>query len=55
MTDTEDGLTLEQLLERADDIGQRIGQVLGSAGELSRQAETLRGQVNEFLAKVRAA
>jgi hypothetical protein len=29
--------------------------VLGAAGELSRQSETLRNDVDEFLATVRAA
>jgi methyl-accepting chemotaxis protein len=39
----------------ANDTGAASTQVLGSAGELSQQSEALRGQVDVFLAKVRAA
>ena len=39
----------------AGETGSAATQVLGSAGALSRQAETLRAQVDEFLTTVRAA
>ncbi|HEX9464564.1 MAG TPA: cache domain-containing protein [Alphaproteobacteria bacterium] len=39
--------------EAARQTGQASGQVLEAAGDLARNAETLRGQVDEFLAKVR--
>jgi methyl-accepting chemotaxis protein len=39
----------------ATDTGAASSQVLGAASELAKQSETLRGQVDEFIAKVRAA
>jgi methyl-accepting chemotaxis protein len=35
--------------------GEASSQVLSAAGELARQGETLRGEVSDFLAKIRAA
>ena len=39
----------------AADTGAAASQVLGASGELSKQSETLRSQVDGFLAKIRAA
>ncbi|SIO56841.1 methyl-accepting chemotaxis sensory transducer [Bradyrhizobium erythrophlei] len=39
----------------ADDTGAAAGQVLGAAEQLSSQSKDLAGQVNRFLAEVRAA
>jgi methyl-accepting chemotaxis protein len=39
----------------ANDTGAASTQVLGAAGELSKQSEHLRGQVDTFLSKIRAA
>jgi len=39
----------------ATDTGAAASQVLGAAGELSKQSETLHAQVDAFIAKVRAA
>jgi methyl-accepting chemotaxis protein len=39
----------------ANDTGAASTQVLGAAGELSKQSEGLRGQVDSFLSKIRAA
>ncbi|KQQ30897.1 chemotaxis protein [Methylobacterium sp. Leaf123] len=39
----------------AEETGAAASQVLGAAGELSRQSEALRAQVSQFLATVRAA
>ena len=39
----------------ATDTGAAASQVLGASGELSKQSETLRNQVDGFLAKIRAA
>ena len=39
----------------ANDTGAAATQVLGAAGDLSRQAETLSSEVNTFIAKVRVA
>jgi methyl-accepting chemotaxis protein len=39
----------------ANDTGAASSQVLGAAGELSKQSEILRGQVDHFLGKIRAA
>ncbi|HXZ00627.1 MAG TPA: methyl-accepting chemotaxis protein [Stellaceae bacterium] len=39
----------------AADTGAAASQVLGASGELSKQSETLRSQVDDFLAKIRAA
>ena len=46
---------IEGVSRAASDTGAAATQVLGAAGELSRQAETLRRDVDEFLATVRAA
>ena len=39
----------------ATDTGAAASQVLGASGELSKQSETLRNQVDGFIAKIRAA
>jgi methyl-accepting chemotaxis protein len=39
----------------ANDTGAASTQVLGAAGELSKQSESLRGQVDSFLSKIRVA
>jgi methyl-accepting chemotaxis protein len=41
--------------ETAAETGSASGQVLGAAGELARQSETLRAQVDRFLTTIRAA
>jgi methyl-accepting chemotaxis protein len=41
--------------QAAADTGAAASQVLGSAGELAKQSETLRREVDKFLAGVRAA
>jgi methyl-accepting chemotaxis protein len=46
---------IEGVSRAASDTGAAATQVLGAAGELSRQAETLRHDVDDFLATVRAA
>ena len=46
---------IEGVSRAASDTGAAATQVLGAAGELSKQAETLRHDVDEFLATVRAA
>ncbi len=46
---------IEGVSRAASDTGSAASQVLGAAGELSEQAETLRRDVDEFLATVRAA
>ena len=46
---------IEGVSHAANDTGAAATQVLGAAGELSRQAETLRRDVDDFLATVRAA
>lgn len=44
-----------QVTEAAGHTGAAAGQVLGAARELAQQTETLRGQVEKFLADIRAA
>jgi methyl-accepting chemotaxis protein len=46
---------IEGVSRAAGDTGAAAAQLLGAAGELSRQAETLRHDVDGFLAGVRAA
>ncbi|SOD89654.1 methyl-accepting chemotaxis protein [Caenispirillum bisanense] len=46
---------IEGVRQAAGESGAAAGQVLSSAGELSRQAATLKSQVREFIATVRAA
>ncbi len=46
---------IEGVSRSASDTGAAAAQVLGAAGELSKQSETLRRDVDEFLATVRAA
>jgi methyl-accepting chemotaxis protein len=41
--------------EGANSTGAAATQVLGAAGELSRQAEALKGEVDTFIAGVKAA
>jgi methyl-accepting chemotaxis protein len=43
------------LNQAAAHTGEAAGQVLTAAGELSKQSETLRGQVERFLAAIKAA
>ncbi len=43
------------VMQAANETGAAATQVLGAAGELARNAETLRGQVDSFIAKVRTA
>jgi len=47
--------TISAVSQAASETGTAAGQVLTSADELGKQAETLRGNVNDFLAKIRAA
>jgi methyl-accepting chemotaxis protein len=46
---------IEGVSRAASDTGAAAAQVLSAAGELSKQSETLRRDVDEFLATVRAA
>jgi methyl-accepting chemotaxis protein len=46
---------VSQVTEAAGQTGAAASQVLGAAQELAQQAETLRGQVERFLAEIRAA
>ena len=39
----------------ASKTGEAASQVLASSGELGRQADMLRGEVDEFLTRIRAA
>ena len=39
----------------AGETGQAAGEILNAAGELSQQSELLKGEVDQFLAQVRAA
>jgi len=41
--------------QAANDTGAASSQVLGASGELSKQSEILRGQVDDVLSKIRAA
>jgi hypothetical protein len=41
--------------EDAERTGRAAGDVRGAAGELARQAEGLRGQMDHFLTAIRAA
>ncbi|MFD1378961.1 methyl-accepting chemotaxis protein [Fodinicurvata halophila] len=45
---------IEEVSEDAQGTGAAANQVLSSAAELSRQADTLRGEVDSFVEKVRA-
>jgi len=47
--------TIGGVTQAASETGAAAQQVLSAAGELSKQSETLRGEVNGFLAKVRSA
>ncbi len=46
---------IANVTQAATETGAAAGQVLGSASDLARQSETLRTQVDGFIAKVRAA
>ena len=46
---------VSQVTDAAGQTGAAASQVLGAAQELAQQAETLRGQVERFLADIRAA
>ena len=52
---TEVSSNIAGVTQAADETGNAAGQVLEAADGLAKEAESLRGQVNEFLAKVRAA
>lgn len=41
--------------QAAGETGHAANQVLGASSELARQGETLRAEVNQFLASIRAA
>ncbi|MBV8537159.1 MAG: methyl-accepting chemotaxis protein, partial [Alphaproteobacteria bacterium] len=41
--------------QAAGETGAASSQVLGAAGELAKQGETLRADVNQFLANIRSA
>ncbi len=41
--------------QAATDTGSASSQVLGASGELAKQGETLRADVNSFLENIRAA
>jgi len=47
--------SIVQVTQAAGEAGSAAGQVLGAAGELSQQAETLRHDVENFLARIKAA
>jgi len=47
--------TITEVTRSATDTGSASHQVLDAASELSRNAETLRSQVDGFLARIRAA
>ena len=47
--------TIARVNEDAAETGAAATQVLGASSELSRQAEDLRRQVENFLANIRAA
>ena len=47
--------TIESVSKAAGETGSAAGQVLGASQEMSRQAEGLRGDVERFLAEIRAA
>ena len=46
---------ISEVNQAVQETGQSSGEVLQAAGELSRQSETLRMEVDKFLAEVRAA
>jgi methyl-accepting chemotaxis protein len=52
---TDIATNIEGVSRAASDTGAAAAQVLSAAGELSKQSETLRRDVDEFLATVRAA
>ena len=43
-----------QVTQAAGETGQAAGQIVGAAGQLSKESETLRAEVDKFLAEVRA-
>jgi methyl-accepting chemotaxis protein len=47
--------SLKGMTRAAEDTGREAGEVLTAAGDLARQAESLRGAVTQFLDRVRAA
>ncbi|WP_158599791.1 hypothetical protein [Azospirillum cavernae] len=47
--------SIGQVTQAAGEAGEAATQVLGAAGELSRQAETLRHDVESFLVSIKAA
>ncbi|MFD1623028.1 HAMP domain-containing methyl-accepting chemotaxis protein [Azospirillum griseum] len=47
--------SIGQVTQAAGEAGAAAGQVLGAAGELSKQAETLRHDVDRFLSSIKAA
>jgi methyl-accepting chemotaxis protein len=52
---TEVSMNIVGVTRAANDTGAASTQVLGTAGELARQSEALRGQVERFLSDIRAA
>ena len=46
--------SIEGVSRAADDAGSAAGQVLSASGELAKQAEALRHEVDSFIARVRA-
>jgi methyl-accepting chemotaxis protein len=52
---TEVSANISGVTKAAADTGAAANQVLGAAGELSKQSETLSAQVDSFIARVRAA
>ena len=50
---TEVASTIQQVNQAADETGKSSGDMLSAAGELSQQAELLRGEVDKFLNQIR--
>ena len=46
---------ISEVNQAAEETGQAAQSLLGATGELSKQAETLRGEVSSFLSKVRSS
>ena len=47
--------TIGEVNEAAGETGRSVGNMLSAVEELTRQSETLRSEVDKFLAEVRAA
>jgi methyl-accepting chemotaxis protein len=48
-------VSISGVQQAAGDTGAAAHQLLEASGELSRQSETMRGQVESFLADIKAA